>query len=1300
VTLLAPFHPAVRKWFADRLGEPTPPQRDGWPPIREGRHTLIAAPTGSGKTLAAFLSAIDSLIRQGPALADETQVVYVSPLKALSNDVQKNLQGPLAEIRSGDPSIPEVRVLVRTGDTPSSGRAAMTRRPPHILVTTPESLYLMLTSDGGRGVVRTVRTVIVDEIHALVRDKRGSHLSLSLERLEKLAGRPVQRVGLSATQKPLGEVGRFLVGAGRECTLVDAGTFRELDLGVEIPPSPLATVCSHEQWGEIYERIAELVRGHQTTLVFVNTRKMAERIAAQLTRLLGEDAVTSHHGSLSKTRRLDAEDRLKAGRLRALVATASLELGIDIGDVDLVIQVGASRSIATFLQRVGRAGHALKKIPKGRLFPLTLDELVEAAALLRCIRGAVLDRTPMPPRPLDILAQQIVAACVAEAWDEETLFALSRNAWPYRDLERGDFDRVVALHTVGRGALLHRDGVNGRLMGTKRARLAALLSGGAIPDTADYQVRLEPDGTLVGTVNEDWAIESNGGDIFQLGNASWRILRVEPGIVRVADAKGQPPSLPFWLGEGPGRTRELALEIGALREECGRPETDTATSLRSTCGDALPEGAAVQIADYVSAGRQALGEVPSQKRVILERFFDESGGMQLVVHAPFGSKINRAWGLALRKKFCVGFGFELQAAANEEAIVLSLGSQHSFPLDDVFDYLHPSSAREVLVQALLPTPMFETRWRWNAQRSLLLERSRNGKKVPANLLRMRANDLLAAAFPQVLACPETLPGGPIPVPMDHPIVAQTVEDCLTEAMDVDGFVEVLRGLKDGSIERRAIDTVEPSAFARGILSSQPYSFLDDAPLEERRTQAVHSRRVLDARSADEIGTLDPDAIARVREEAWPQPADAEEVHEALLWMGYVTVDEGRAWQPWLDELSGGERVVRDGERWFAREASRDPKTILRGRMEALGPVVGDDPLFLELEGEGTVLRTRIAGQRAWCNRRLLARIHHYTLDRLRREIEPVTAAEFLRFLACWQHVDPEHRREGPRGVAEVIGQLAGFEVPAAAWESSVLPSRVRGYRREWLDQLTFSGEVAWGRLWGAGSSPIRRTPICLVMREDLDEWTSLVAAQGPSAVREASRTAREVEEALRSRGAMFLPELARTTSFARDLVEEGLTELIALGRVTCDSFSGLRWFLVPAWRRRLGALTSGRWSVLPRAAVSPPSPEFVARRLLARTGIVFRRTLAREKQPLPWRDVARVLRTLEARGEVRGGRFVGGFDGEQYALPEAIPLLRAIRRRTETAALAVSAADPLNFRGILTPHERVAPTARKQVRVA
>jgi ATP-dependent Lhr-like helicase len=1296
--LLAPFHPAVQTWFRDRLGEPTPPQREGWPAIREGLNTLIAAPTGSGKTLAAFLSAIDGLIRQGTALRDETQVLYVSPLRALSNDVQKNLQGPLAEIRALDPSVPEVRVVVRTGDTPPAERAAMTRRPPHILVTTPESLYLLLTSEGGRKILRTVSTVIVDEIHALIRDKRGSHLALSLERLEHLVGRPLQRVGLSATQKPLDEVGRFLVGTGRACTLIDAGAFRTLDLGIEIPPSPLATVCSHEQWAEIYARIGALVLEHRTTLVFVNTRKMAERISAQLTRLLGEEAVTSHHGSLSKARRLDAEQRLKSGKLRALVATASLELGIDVGDVDLAIQVGATRSIATFLQRVGRSGHVLRKIPKGRLFPLTLDELVEGAALLSSVRRAILDRTPMPPRPLDILAQQIVAAAASEPWEEQELFDLARKAWPYRTLSRDEFDRVVALHTEGRRALLHRDGVNGRLLGTKRSRLAAIMSGGAIPDTADYQVRLEPEGTLVGTVNEDWAVESNGGDIFQLGNASWRVLRVETGIVRVADAKGQPPSLPFWLGEAPGRTRELAAEIGSLREGCGLE------FLRSECGDALPEGAAVQIAEYVEAGRQALGAVPTQKRVILERFFDESGGMQLVVHAPFGSKINKAWGLALRKRFCVGFGFELQAAANEEAIVLSLGPQHSFDLPDVFDYLNPATARDVLVQAVLTSPLFETRWRWNVQRALLMDRSRNGKRVPAHLQRMRAIDLLVTAFPQVIACPETLPGGPVEVPMDHPIVAQTIEDCLTEAMDVEGFLEVLRGLKDGSIERRAVDTVEPSAFARGILASQPYTFLDDAPLEERRTQAVYSRRVLGERSADDIGILDPEAIARVREEAWPQPANAEEVHEALLWMGYVTDEEGRPWREWLDELAGARRVARDQDRWFAAEATRDPKAVLRGRLEALGPIFAaeaEEALLRELEAEGLVLRTRLEGRAGWCDRRLLARIHRYTIDRLRKEIEPVTASQFLRFLACWQHADPEHRLDGPRGVAQVVSQLAGFEIPAAAWEGSVLPARVRGYKREWLDQLTLSGEVAWGRLWGAAPGPTRRTPVCLFDRRDLDAWSSL-AAHGSS--RELSGRAQEVHEALQSRGAMFFQELARATHLPPTFVEEGLSELIAIGRVTCDSFGGLRWLIVPASRRRSDVLSTGRWSLLSREGTAPPSAEFMARRLLARTGVVFRKTLAREKQPIPWREVAGVLRTLEARGEIRGGRFVGGFDGEQYALPEAVTMLRAVRRRLNedpnAPAILVSAADPLNFRGILTPEEKIAPATRQQLRVA
>jgi ATP-dependent Lhr-like helicase len=1290
---LETFTPAVRAWFAERLGEPTAPQAAGWPLIQAGKHVLIAAPTGSGKTLAAFLSAIDGLVRQGPYLPNETQVLYVSPLKALSNDVQKNLSGPLAEIRARDPFCPDVRVSVRTGDTPATERARMVKKPPHILVTTPESLYILLTSGKGRAMLATAKTIIVDEIHALAKDKRGSHLALSLERLEALTGRPIQRIGLSATQKPLEAVAKFL-GGDREVELVDAGTFRTLDVAVEVPKSPLEAVCSHEVWEEIYERMAELIREHKTTLLFVNTRKLAERIAARLAKVLGDDMVTSHHGSLSRARRLDAEERLKNGRLRALVATASLELGIDIGDVDLAIQVGSCRSIATFLQRVGRAGHALKKVPKGRIFPLTMDELVEAAAVLECVRDGILDRTPQPPAPLDILAQQVVASCVAEGWDEERLFAAFRRSWPYRALTRAAFDEILELHAKGRRALLHRDGVNGRVMATRRARLTAITSGGAIPDTADYQVLLEPDGAAVGTVNEDFAIESNAGDIFQLGTTSWRIVRVEPGIVRVADAKGAPPTLPFWLGEAPGRTTELSAAIAELRER-------GATEARG-----VPDAAREQITEYVREGRQTLGCVPTQKRVVLERFFDESGGTQLVVHAPFGSRINRAWGLALRKRFCVGFGFELQAAATEEAILLSLGPQHSFKLDDVFDYLHPNTARDVLVQALLAAPMFETRWRWNVQRSLLLERFQSGKKVPAALVRMRANDLLVMAFPQVLACPETLPGGPLPVPTDHPIVRQTIEDCLTEAMDVEGFLQVLRDLRSGAIEKVAVDTPEPSAFSRGILAAHPYSFLDDAPLEERRTQAVLQRRVIDERTADELGELDPAAIARVKEEAWPSPENAEEVHEALTWMGYATEEEAKPWASWLAEL--GKRVVIEGGRWFAVEAPRDEKSLMRGRLEAVVPIVSDDPVLLALQKEGVAMRARIGGREVWCHRRLLARIQRYTLETLRKEIEPVTAAEFLRLLGCWQHADSEHHLEGPRGLAEVVRQLAGFELPAWAWEGGVLPARVRGYKREWLDQLTLSGEFAWGRLWSAGSAPIKTTPVCIVPRDELETWLSLASSLPPVL----SGRAAPVFEALSARGAMFPQELVKAAGLLPAHLEMALGELIAAGLVTCDSYGALRWLIVPPGRRKVPVATVGRWVLLRaqggasqdslRRQNSPgtaPSAEFVAKQLLARTGVVFRKTIAREKIPVPWRDLVRVYRAMEARGDVRGGRFVAGFDGEQYARPEAVSLLRAVRRRGELEPVVVGAADPLNFRGILTPDEKVSPTTRGKVRV-
>ncbi len=1281
---LSDFHPAVRRWFSEQLGTPTEPQARGWSAIRAGDHTLIAAPTGSGKTLAAFLCAIDGLVRQGTALPDATQVLYVSPLKALGNDVQKNLTTPLEQIAALDPAVPDIRVTVRSGDTPQADRARMLRRPPNILVTTPESLYILLTSDGGRAMLSSVRTVIVDEIHAVLGDKRGAHLALSLERLAALCG-DVQRIGLSATQKPLSEVGQFLVGTGRQCNTVDAGHLRTLDLAVEVPGSELSAVCSHEVWDEIYDRVVELVEAHRTTLVFVNTRKLAERVAARLTDRLGAEAVTSHHGSLARDRRLLAEQRLKNGELKALVATASLELGIDIGDVDLVVQIGVTPSIAAFLQRVGRAGHGVGRVPIGRIFPLTMDELVCATAVLRSVRRGELDRTPQPAAPLDILAQQVVAACVAETWEADALFERMRRAWPYRELERSDFDAVIALHADGRQSLLHVDGVGGRLRATRRARIPAMTAGGAIPDTADYQVVLQPEGQVVGTLHEDFAIESNVGDIFQLGNTSWRILRVEPGTVRVANAEGLPPTLPFWIAEGPARTRELSASVATVRED----------PAGSAAAAELGTAAADQLQHYIDAGRAALGTVPTQQRIVLERFFDEADGMQIVVHAPFGGRINRAFGLALRKRFCRHFGFELQAAANEEAFLLSLGPQQSFPLAEIVTYLHPDTARAVLSQALLAAPMFQTRWRWNVTRSLLVSRTRGGKRVPAPLLRFRADDALAAAFPQATACPENLPPGDTPIPLDNPIVRQTVEDCLHEAMDVDGLLQVLQGLRSGAIEVVAIDRPEPSPFAEGILNAQPYAFLDDAPLEERRSQAVLNRRAFVPEKVQKSGPLDPEVVRRVREEAWPAPRDAEELHEALLWMGYARDDECADWRVWLTALAAAGRVVRDGDRWFAAEVDRgDALGLLRGRLEALGPIHSDDPLLLTLEAEGVAVRCAVDGAPAWCNRRLLARIHRYTVERLRQEIAPVAPAQLLRFLACWQHADPEHRLEGPAGVEQVLRQLAGLDAPAWAWEPMVLKARVRDYKKEWLDELTLSGQFAWGRLWGNGACAVRSAPLSVVPREDLGAWLALARGERP----ELGADAAIVHETLAARGAMFTLELQMATQLLPSRLDDALGELVARGCATSDAFSALRQLTVPASRRRRRVTASGRWSLLDPTAHDPPDVDFIADRLLARYGVLFRALLQRERIPVPWRTLLRELRHRELAGRIRGGRFVTGFDGEQFALPEAVRLLRAQRKRS-APPLQVAAADPLNLSGIVTPEERVSPLTHRTVAV-
>ena len=1357
MTPTALFHPAVAAWFERSFAAPTAAQAEAWPAIQAGRHVLIAAPTGSGKTLAAFLAAIDGLVRQGLAgeLRDETQVVYVSPLKALSNDIRRNLEAPLAGIREAlqEQGLPDVaiRSWVRTGDTPQGERQQMHRRPPHIVVTTPESLYILLGSQSGRAMLATTRTVIVDEIHAVAANKRGSHLAVSLERLAALAEGRLLRIGLSATQKPIETVARFLVGAGcDECTIVDTGHRRARDLAIEVPSSPLEAVMSGDVWQEVYDRLADLVREHRTTLVFVNTRRLVERVTRHLSERIGADQVTAHHGSLAKELRLDAEQRLKAGALQALVATASLELGIDIGEVDLVCQLGSPRAIATFLQRVGRSGHAVDGTPKGRLFPLSRDELVECAALVDSVRRGELDHLTIPQAPLDVLAQQVVAEVAAQEWSEDALYALIRRSWPYRAFPRSDFDAVVGMLAAGfttrrgrRGALIHHDAVNRQLRGRRGARLVALTSGGTIPDNADYQVMLEPENQLIGTVNEDFAVESLAGDIFQLGNNSYRILRVERGTVRVTDAEGMAPNIPFWLGEAPGRSDELSQSVSRLRGELAERLPKAREWLVDEIG--VAEAAADQLIEYLAAARAALGVLPTRETIVLERFFDAVGGMQLVVHSPYGSRINRAWGLALRKRFCRKFNFELQAAATEDNIVLSLTTAHSFDLAEVQRYLHSASVRRLLVEALLDAPMFMTRWRWVAGVALSLPRFRGGKKVPPPLLRMDAEDLLAAIFPDQIACAENLAGArEIP---DHPLVRQTIADCLDEAMDAAGLERLLAAIEAGDVRIVARDLTEPSPLALEVLSARPYAYLDDAPLEERRTQAVMARRWLAPEEAEELGRLDAQAIGRVREEAWPDPANADELHEALDWLGFLTAEEAQAgpgWAGWLDELARDRRAaLLDGRLWVTAErlplfqalwpdAGLDPAItapavyeiewardealveILRGRLEGQGPVtleafaaaLGLDDgeiaaALAALEAEGSALRGRFtpgAEHEEWCERRLLARIHRYTIGRLRAEIEPVAARDFLRFLFEWQRVAPDTRMEGPDALEAVIGQLEGFQAPAGAWETEILPARLTEYEPAWLDDQCLAGRVAWARLHPPsgrtnerGASPVRSTPIALLPRRYVPVWASL----SPNAeAAQPSAKARAVAECIREHGASFFDELVEGAVLLGPQVEEALAELVALGLVNSDSFAGLRALLVPSEKRSrrrrrtiFDMADAGRWALSRRGGVRPAGEivEHIARALLRRYGVVFWRMLEREAPWLPpWRELLRVYRRLEARGEIRGGRFVAGFAGEQFALPEAIGLLRAIRRKPPSDALvSLSGADPLNLVGIL-----------------
>jgi len=1470
------FHPAVAAWFSHTFPDgPTPAQAEAWPAIRSGQNTLIAAPTGSGKTLAAFLAAIDDLIRRGveAALPDETAIVYVSPLKALSNDVRINLEVPIAGIREELvklylPDV-EIRTMVRTGDTPQADRDRMRKRPPHVVVTTPESLYILLGSESGRRMLSTTRSVIVDEVHALAPNKRGSHLALSLQRLDALCGRRLTRIGLSATQKPIEEVAKFLVGdpscplpppaqvalsadegaqlalkynaeiepfsrdaeegAGRRmrealgspqgsdatpCKIVDTGHVRARDIAIELPETPLEAVMSGDQWEQVYARLETLIREHHTTLVFVNTRRMAERASKHLSERLGKELVAAHHGSMAKELRFDAEQRLKRGDLRALVATASLELGIDIGDVDLVCQLGSPRSIAAFLQRVGRSGHAVGGMPKGRLFPQSRDELVESVALLDSVRRGELDTLTIIPNALDVLAQQIVAEVACREWDEGELYALMRGAYPYTTLTREDFSAVVRMLSDGystrngqRSAYLHRDAVNGMLRARRSARLTAITSGGAIPDTADYDVVLEPQAIMVGTVNEDFAVESIAGDIFQLGNMSYRILRVERGRVRVEDAQGAPPTIPFWLGEAPGRSDELSDSVSRFRREVSEQIDDGLTAATEWLmrEHDLSEAVARQLVDYLAAAKAALGVLPTKNELAMERFFDESGGMQLIIHSPLGSRVNRAWGLALRKRFCRTFNFELQAAATEDAIILSLSTSHSFPLEDVGRFLHSNTAREVLIQALLDAPMFGVRWRWNATGSLALPRFLGGSKVPPQLQRMKAEDLLASVFPDQVACAENLVGErQIP---DHPLVAQTLYDCLHGAMDIEGLEHLLRALEAGDAHIVARDLTEPSPLAAEVLTARPYAYLDDAPLEERRTQAVTSRRWVDPATAADFGQLDHDAIESVREEAWPDARSPDEMHDALMSLGFVTDDEAKkniGWSNALDVLVAHRRATRlriatsprhpgegrdpasslqgqeldsglrrndevellrrnDLQLWIAAErlpqfdvlhpnAEREPPIdvpaefattewtpdsalveIVRSRLTGLGPTRAADIAaslrlatsdidiaLAALEGEGYVMRGRFtpgAADTEWCERRLLARIHRYTVKRLRREIEPVAPRDFMRFLFSWQHVAQDAQVSGPDALAALLAQLEGYEAPAASWESEILPARVSGYEISWLDDLCLAGRIVWARLRGAkaaqagvpapaSAGPVRATPVVLLQRRHLSDWSALGGL--PAGVEPAlSSRARAVADYLVEHGASFFDEMLDGTRLLHTELEDALGELVAAGLVSSDSFSGLRALLVPSSKRpsphrrrgrraaMFGIADAGRWAIVRRRATADAENsnrkietdvvELVARTLLKRYGVVCWRLLANEAAWLPpWRDLLRVYHRLEARGEIRGGRFIAGLSGEQFALPEAVASLRAMRQsKPANTWISVCGADPLNLVGSL-----------------
>jgi len=1280
------FHPKTVSWFEINFKNSTEVQTQAWQAISQYQDVLISSPTGSGKTLAAFLYALNTLFCKQDR--KQLSVLYISPLKALSNDVKINLEQPLEQLNQlfGDKSI---RAATWTGDTTQNERNKIRKKPPHILVTTPESLYTLLTAHSGRAILGSIKTVIIDEIHAVANSKRGAHLTLSLQRLEALCVQRPQRIAISATQKPIERMRDFVLHK-ENSHIVNLGHKRELDLSIEIPESPLNAIMSNEQWGEVYKRLKQVIHSHKTTLIFVNNRRLSERVAKNLAEIIGDKFITSHHGSLAKEHRLKAEQDLKAGNLKALVATASLELGIDIGDIDCVCQIGSPGNIQAFLQRVGRSGHSLDKTPKGLLFATTIDDLMELTALKYAVISKKLDTTLFPVKPFDVLAQQIVAECAMQDWDRLQLFHLLKDNYIYQDLSEKEFNQVIDMLALGYGgnrqrqtAMIFHDKVTDQLRPRKVARLTAITNGGTIPDHFDYDVRLLPEDLKIGTLNEDFSFESLPGDIFILGNHSYRILKIETskGVVFVEDAHGQPPNIPFWFGVTMWRSDELSKSVSDLTVDLEKNSKQIEKKY------AIPTLAAQQLVDYVAKTKKVLGVVPSQENIVVERFFDDNNDMHLVIHSVFGSRLNRAWGLALRKKFCRNFNFELQAAADENTLILSLSESHSFDLTTIINYLNPETVEYTLIQALLDRPMFESQWRWNATIALAIRRRNGGKRVPAQFQRNHAEDLIAQLFPDQIACPENL-AGPREIP-DHPLVYQAVHDCIRVLMDVDGLAQLLQDIRNDKIKVSFIDANIPSPASLAIINARNFAFLDDAPAEERRTNAVRTKELSDTLESYPSQKLDQAIIQSVNSTVLPFKRDADELHEAIHFSGFMTEDEMGLGVEWLSELDNLNKVttlkIKDSLIiWFTTENADLIESIYKNideesynqnlakvvfmKLETIGFTSFESlkaimqvsasslmQALLLIETQGKVFKVIGEDKKEyWCERHILAKIRKQTHYKKRNSHELISPKTFQAKLLS-KHFT---QHEGLDGLIEVLKLLEGFSAPAAIWEEHLLKPRVKDYQSYMLDQLCYSGQFVFKRITPNtqistnGIASIKNTPITFIQRQNITLFETInylpeqLTLQGQAIV-----------ELIQNNGAMYASDMQKYLDCLLLEIENTLIHLIKLGVVYCDGASALRLFsLSPAQRGRYIKKSNnktsfldmmGRWSVIPK--VEQSDNQAIVKILLNRYGILFKALFDKEQLPLKWYDCVYELTRLEAQGKILAGRFVKSYSGIQFA---------------------------------------------------